>query len=67
MRRRRGRPWRRFRADCSWAGRERGNAKAWLEAGASHVIVTSWVFRDGRLDGDRLRELVRWWAATGWS
>lgn len=33
-------------------------AKAWLEAGASEVIVTSWVFRDGRLDWDRLKELV---------
>ena len=36
-----------------------GNAVGWLEAGASHVIVTSWVFRDGRLDGDRIEELVR--------
>ena len=35
------------------------NARAWLDAGASHVIVTSWVFRDGRVDGDRLAELVR--------
>src|SRR5271163_3352816 len=26
------------------------NAAGWLEAGASHVIVTSWIFRDGRLD-----------------
>jgi len=34
------------------------NAVAWLEAGASHVIVTSWVFREGRLEWDRLRELV---------
>lgn len=34
------------------------NARAWLDAGASHVIVTSWVFREGRLDRDRLRELV---------
>jgi phosphoribosylformimino-5-aminoimidazole carboxamide ribotide isomerase len=34
------------------------NAQGWLEAGASHVIVTSWVFRDGRLDSDRLRSLV---------
>src|SRR3954469_7578430 len=30
------------------------NAHSWLEAGASHVIVTSWVFRDGRLDRERL-------------
>lgn len=35
------------------------NARAWLEAGASHVIVTSWVFREGRLDADRLRALER--------
>ena len=35
------------------------NARLWLEKGASHVIVTSWVFRDGQLDEDRLRHLVR--------
>lgn len=35
------------------------NARAWLEAGASHVIVTSWVFREGRVDEGRLGELVR--------
>ncbi len=35
------------------------NARAWLEAGASHVIVTSWVFRDGRLDEERLARLLR--------
>lgn len=34
------------------------NARAWLDAGASHVIVTSWIFRDGRVEWDRLRELV---------
>jgi phosphoribosylformimino-5-aminoimidazole carboxamide ribotide isomerase len=34
------------------------NAREWLDAGASHVIVTSWVFREGRVDWDRLRELV---------
>jgi phosphoribosylformimino-5-aminoimidazole carboxamide ribotide isomerase len=34
------------------------NARAWLEAGASHVIITSWVFSEGRLDWERLRELV---------
>jgi len=39
-----------------------GNARVWLDAGASHVIVTSWVFRDGRLDEERLRSLV---AAVG--
>ena len=35
------------------------NAHSWLEAGASHVIVTSWVFRDGRLDRERLDELIK--------
>ena len=35
------------------------NARAWLDAGASHVIVTSWVFRDGRLDAERLAQLVK--------
>ncbi|MGH8017396.1 MAG: phosphoribosylformimino-5-aminoimidazole carboxamide ribotide isomerase [Opitutaceae bacterium] len=34
------------------------NAAGWLEAGASHVIVTSWVFREGRIDLDRVRALV---------
>lgn len=36
-----------------------GNARSWLDAGASHVIVTSWVFREGRLDWERLGELVK--------
>ena len=34
------------------------NAEEWLRAGASHVIVTSWIFRDGRLDLDRLEQLA---------
>src|SRR6478752_7037419 len=34
------------------------NAQSWLDAGASHVIVTSWVFREGRVDWDRLNSLV---------
>lgn len=34
------------------------NARSWLEAGASHVIVTSWVFREGQVDWERLRQLV---------
>jgi phosphoribosylformimino-5-aminoimidazole carboxamide ribotide isomerase len=34
------------------------NARAWLDAGASHVIVTSWVFREGRVDWERLNQLV---------
>ena len=35
------------------------NAADWLAAGASHVIVTSWVFREGRVDWERLGELSR--------
>ena len=34
------------------------NARLWLEAGASHVIVTSWVFREGKVDLERLKQLV---------
>ena len=36
------------------------NAVEWLEAGASHVIVTSWLFNDeAQLSEDRLQELSR--------
>src|SRR5581483_8926364 len=34
------------------------NAQTYLDAGASHVIVTSWIFRDGELDWERLRKIV---------
>jgi phosphoribosylformimino-5-aminoimidazole carboxamide ribotide isomerase len=34
------------------------NAKEYLDAGASHVIVTSYVFRNGRLDVERLDGLI---------
>ena len=34
------------------------NAASFLEAGASQVIVTSWIFREGRLDHERLEKLV---------
>jgi phosphoribosylformimino-5-aminoimidazole carboxamide ribotide isomerase len=34
------------------------NAQSWLDAGASHVIVTSWVFRGGQVDWERLTQLV---------
>jgi len=40
-------------------GINRDNAAAWLEAGASHVIVTSWIFHGGQLDTERLAELVQ--------
>lgn len=35
------------------------NAAAFLNAGASHVIVTSYVFSDGQIQYDRLRTLVK--------
>ena len=38
------------------------NAPEWLEAGASHVIVTSWLFEGGHLSSGRLDALV---AAVG--
>jgi len=34
------------------------NARPWLDTGASHVIVTSWVFRGGQVDWSRLAQLV---------
>jgi phosphoribosylformimino-5-aminoimidazole carboxamide ribotide isomerase len=34
------------------------NAREFIEAGASHVIVTSYVFRDGKIDKDRLYTLA---------
>ncbi len=34
------------------------NARMYLDAGASHVIVTSYVFRDGRVDAERLQWLI---------
>lgn len=38
-------------------GIHRENAKAFLEAGASHVIVTSYVFRDGAVNYEHLKKL----------
>ncbi len=35
------------------------NAELWLECGASHIIVTSYVFKDGKVDMGRLQKLVR--------
>ncbi|MBU1139859.1 MAG: phosphoribosylformimino-5-aminoimidazole carboxamide ribotide isomerase [Proteobacteria bacterium] len=34
------------------------NGREWLDKGASHVIVTSYVFREGQVDRDRLQRLV---------
>lgn len=33
------------------------NAEAWIQKGAEKVIVTSWLFPDGKLDRERLRVL----------
>jgi phosphoribosylformimino-5-aminoimidazole carboxamide ribotide isomerase len=35
------------------------NARSWLEAGASHVIVTSYLFEEGRLSQARLEALAK--------
>ena len=35
------------------------NAMEYIQAGASHVIVTSWIFPEGKLDRSRLEKLVR--------
>lgn len=35
------------------------NAKFWLDAGAEKVIVTSWLFPQGRFSADRLATLSR--------
>lgn len=35
------------------------NASEFLDAGASHVIVTSYVFRDGKIDYDRLKKMKK--------
>ena len=34
------------------------NAQQWLDRGASHIIVTSFVFRNGAIDYERLQQLV---------
>ena len=35
------------------------SAREWLDAGASHVIVTSWLFAGASFDADRLHALAR--------
>ncbi|GJR81865.1 1-(5-phosphoribosyl)-5-[(5-phosphoribosylamino) methylideneamino] imidazole-4-carboxamide isomerase, chloroplastic [Tanacetum coccineum] len=35
-----------------------GNALSYIEEGASHVIITSYVFNNGQMDHERLKELV---------
>jgi phosphoribosylformimino-5-aminoimidazole carboxamide ribotide isomerase len=34
------------------------NAADWIDAGAAQVIVTSYIFRDGRLDDARIEQLI---------
>jgi phosphoribosylformimino-5-aminoimidazole carboxamide ribotide isomerase len=34
------------------------NARTWLDAGASQVIITSFVFREGQIDFERLKQIV---------
>ncbi|ODV97614.1 hypothetical protein PACTADRAFT_73328 [Pachysolen tannophilus NRRL Y-2460] len=34
-----------------------GNAKYWIENGASHVIITSWLFPDGKFSLERLEQI----------
>lgn len=36
-----------------------GNAEQFLKAGASHVIVTSYVFKDGKIAWDKLEQMVQ--------
>lgn len=35
------------------------NAQEYLQAGASHVIVTSYVFQDGKFHQDNLQKLLQ--------
>jgi phosphoribosylformimino-5-aminoimidazole carboxamide ribotide isomerase len=35
------------------------NARNWLDAGAAQVIVTSWIFHEGRVNWERLNELAK--------
>lgn len=51
---------------CAWPGGMQigggitiENAGEWLEAGAAAVIVTSWVFHDGKVDEERLKQLSK--------
>ncbi len=36
-----------------------GNAKEYIDAGASHIIVTSYLFEEGALSRDRMRKLMQ--------
>lgn len=36
----------------------------YIEAGASHVIVTSYLFTDGELNRERLQSLVSGWGQS---
>lgn len=40
-------------------GIDADNAGKWLDKGASHVIVTSYVFKDGKVDLTKLKKMVK--------
>lgn len=46
-----------IREDAIGGGITAENAEEYLDAGASHVIVTSYIFREGEVDRSRLRRL----------
>ena len=46
-----------YKKDSVGGGITADNALEYLNAGASHVIVTSWIFPDGKLDRERLERL----------
>ncbi|XLR55275.1 hypothetical protein S83_005947 [Arachis hypogaea] len=48
-----------FRRFASWRGINSDNCLSYIEEGASHVIVTSYVFNNGQMDLKRLKDLVR--------
>ena len=35
------------------------NASSWINAGASHVIITSWLFQEGKIDTERLKHIQK--------
>ena len=42
-------------------GIDADNCLKYLSLGASHVIVTSFIFHDGRIEMDNLSKLVKLW------
>ena len=54
-----GRGWAGLNRPTGWGGITPENAEEWLTAGASNVIMTSYVIREGNLAMDRLEALAR--------